>query len=213
MPSKPIAGVRTGAPNIPNESEADTEEQVIDGWDGWSDSPVAPASDGWTEQPCISIVTTDASAIREAIKVGRACLNEFSNNKNIKAAVLMPLGMARSSNTELLLLFNKSSGALPLSLPTTIGDTSPQESIGWDSLDESETLSNLSIQEIIAPDKGTPLAPTIGLIGYVPSSELCGVIPITADCRKHNKEKKSQKEGDCLQYPHFPSSLLTRYPR
>lgn len=127
----------------------------MDGWEGWSDGPIAPASDGWTKLSRMSTTTVDASVIREAVKVGRACTNDFSNNKKMKTAVLTPMGMARPSNTELLLLsFNKSSGALHLSLPTTIGDSSLQKSTGWDSPDESETLWRLSIREFMAARQG-----------------------------------------------------------
>lgn len=126
----------------------------MDGWDGWSDGPITPASNNWTELPCVSTTTIDEAIIKEAVSVGRVCLNDDNNSKKMKAAVLTPIGIPRPSSTELILLsFNKSLGILPLSIPTIIGDSSPRESSGWDSPDESETLSRLNIQDSMTPNK------------------------------------------------------------
>lgn len=127
-PPQLVAGVRTNVTSSAIEDEADAEEQPIDGWDCWSDGPVTLVSDNWTEQPRITTNTVDASVIRSAVEVGRARMNETTIIKKIKAAVLTPLRMACPSCTELLLLsFNKSHVALPLSLLST---TSSPESTG-----------------------------------------------------------------------------------
>lgn len=104
----------------------------MDGWDGWSDGPITPASNNWTELPCVSTTTIDEAIIKEAVSVGRACLNDDNNSKKMKAAVLTPIGIPHPSSTELILLsFNKSLGVLPLSIPTIIGDSGIIARIFW----------------------------------------------------------------------------------
>lgn len=108
-PPKSVAGAQTSTVmNTSTDADATTNNQVYDRWDRWSDAPVAPASDEWTGSPYSTTPRMEASSVRSAVEVGRACLNEI-NNKKLKVAILTPLGIECPSSAELLMSsFNKS---------------------------------------------------------------------------------------------------------
>lgn len=159
-PARSVAGALPGLADTPDETETDAEGQVIDGWDGWSDGPITPASDSWTELPRVSTTTIEETIIKEAIFIGRARLNEDNNIKKLKAAVLTPMGIPRPSNTELILLtFNKSSGVLPLSIPSILGDSFSPDSVNWDNPSKNDGPLRPNLQESLHSYQGS-ITPT-----------------------------------------------------